>query len=278
MDLELLFGNLSPITKKAYINYLNKLKKNFNTVDFEFIENYKSTIIYINKINLGNESKSKYLTSIITFINKSNLYKNTLIFYKEEALKLRNAINLQNIEKTNLTNKWNYFELKNFIDKIDPVEHPLECALLNLQFYYCHRSDLRSVLINDYDKNIDNYIDIKTKKIIYNYRNKNTPAITDNISIIWNKILPYINLIKNQKFLFNSISKKTQDGCSSNQFLLLLKKSFKNLNEPRFLNINNFRHIIASNPNTTLSEKISSAEILGHNLTSHLYYDRINPI
>jgi len=273
--LKEIFSNLSQSTIKSYTVVLNKMKKEFDSENYEYIIQSKRTINYINNLELGNKSKEMYLNAVFGYIKHSGLYKTKQQNYYIQLQKLKSIINNENIEKTNDGNKWGYNELKDFIETI---QYPMEYTLLALQFYYTKRTDLRTIKIRNIDKDKDNFLDYKNKKIVYNYRLKmDAGKIEDDLSDYWDRLKIYFNIVLNKKkqvYLFENSDDKM---CNKDSYRKLLYLAFATLGieKERWLNSNDFRHIVATEfANKPLKKKIEVAQSMGHSLQQQIFYKR----
>jgi len=234
---------LASLTLKSYKSRLNNLIIDFNLYNNNniylkfFINNYDDIINYLNKNIENNASKISYISSIlfiILFFDDNKYIENIRIKYQNKIKELRDNINsVKNNEKNDKESEnWiDYNELKNIFDdnynkyiniindkKIVKINDYYDIQNMVIFSFYIliepvRSHELVSLKYKDYNKDKDNYIDIKNKKLIFNYfktsKSKKQAIIDlkDNDKLI-NLIKSFI-LFKNNngfniEYLFNS--------------------------------------------------------------------------
>lgn len=189
---------LAKLTLKSYKSRLNNLIIDFNlyknnNIDLKFfINNYDNIINYLNEKIENNASKISYLSSIlfiILFFDDDKYIENIRIKYQNKIKQLRDNINsVKNNEKNDKESEnWiDYNELKNIFDdnynkyiniinnkKIVKINDFYDIQNMVIFSFYILIEPVRSQEIvtlkyKDYNKDKDNYIDIKNKKLVFN--------------------------------------------------------------------------------------------------------------
>lgn len=242
-------NNISKNTIKSYFSRIINLIKKINIDNFDlmmFINNKNEIIDFINKNNDNIPVKITIVSSILYILNYFQLNKNyisedklndAISYYKNMIKIFRDANNTKILNEDNnkdekTADNWiSYIELTNIFNKyydkyIDIINNKTIVKINDyfdiqnmviLSFYILiepvRSHEIATLKYKNYDKNIDNYIDIKNKKLVFNqyktskfYKQINI-NLTDNTKLI-NLIKSFILFKQKNNFdidyLFNS--------------------------------------------------------------------------
>lgn len=277
-------NKISSSSIKTYTSYITKLYKQFNNNDeFEpefFLTDYKNIIKHIDDYKNLNSKKS-YISSIL-FLLRPFEDEHKKKIYLDYLLKIGKLINDSKLEqKKNIKEEKNWIEpnqikikyeelYKNYnellkIKNISIKDYQNLQDLIIISLYYLNKprrlKDFTEMKYYNYDKEKDNYIDLKKNQFIFNdfktkkYFINNKVDIDNNLSIL---LREFIKLKKRNKNL-NRVY--LLEGLTNNKLKTSnLNKRLNNIFDNKNISVNILRKSYLSN----IYENIPALKIINN--------------
>lgn len=269
-DIDLIFPHVNLNSRKAYFNILQNFTEN-NLLDYkntiELIENKKNKMGKIISIS----TKKNYFSTIISYftliLNEDTIKKKYGKKYDEYSKK---------IEET--PNKKLYISYDKLMEKIMSIKDNDYNTFvpLFLQCKFALRSDFRTVKVRNFNRSIDNFIDLNTHSLIFNKRTKKHDYIRfdlkKELKEKYEYIIPYINeVIKSRDYLFVNTQGKNMSTTNYTDFM---KRCGSKIELP-YLTANDIRHAFVTKyiGNEEFANQVEkNNNQLGHTINTALKY------